>query len=144
MNENDVRTMLGRLANTADTQAPPPRINIRQAIIRRRRGRRLRMMKAGGSTLAVGAVVGVVVALAVPGGAPGGFAPDSTPSASASKSSPPGSARFNPLVPYASFGWLPAEYRPTGGTAPAATMSTQAESLSAQGSSSTSPTVLNL
>jgi hypothetical protein len=48
MDENDMRMVLGRLA---EAEGPPPRINVGQAINRGRRGRRLRMMTtAGGST----------------------------------------------------------------------------------------------
>jgi hypothetical protein len=127
MDENDVHTMLGRLA---DTEAPPPRIDIRQAINRGRRRRRLRVVKAAGSTLSLGAVVGVAVALAVPGGAPTGSTPGPGPSASASPALAP--ARFNPVVPFASFGWLPAGYTPGGGNAPgSADIGTQIEDLSA-------------
>lgn len=133
MDENDMRTMLGRLA---EAEGPPPRVNVRQAINRGRRGRRLRMMTTGGSTLAVGAVVGVVVALAVPGGARTGSAPESGAAAETGASAGASSvtaapARFNPLVPYASFGWLPAGYSPHGGAAPGALMTTKAEGLSA-------------
>jgi hypothetical protein len=127
MDEDDMRAMLGRLA---DAEGPPPRIDVRQAIVRGRRGRRLRTMTTGGSTLAVGAVVGVVVALAVPGAARTGSAPESGVSASASPATA-APARFNPLVPYASFGWLPAGFSPHGGAAPGAIMTAQAEGLSA-------------
>jgi hypothetical protein len=41
MDEDDMRAMLGRLA---DAEGPPPRIDVRQAIVRGRRGRRLRTM----------------------------------------------------------------------------------------------------
>jgi hypothetical protein len=97
VDEAAVRTLLGRLA---DTEPPPPRIDLDTAIARGRRGRRWRRVRASASVLlAAGAVAAVVAALLVPAQQPA-QRPDQQ-----ATGGPP--ARFNPLVPYAAFGWLP-------------------------------------
>jgi hypothetical protein len=116
MDEGDVRTMLNALAGT---EAPLARFDIDGAISRGRRGRKVRRARTGGAVFAIGAVIGVVVtALVVPGP---GKAPVTTPRGSSTAhasvqpsvqpSNQPSAAhvpeQFNPLVPYASFGWLP-------------------------------------
>jgi hypothetical protein len=98
----------------AGTEAPLARFDIDAAMARGLRGRRMRRARTGGSVFAIGAVIGMAVAvLVVPGPAK---APATTPqvSSTAPVTSQPTTApghvprQFNPLVPYASFGWLPA------------------------------------
>jgi len=140
VDENGARTLF---RNLADTEAPPARVDIGRAIVQGRRSRRLRRTGAGGSTLAIGALVGVIFTQFVVT-APTGTAvpsarmsessttsptfPSSTSpmphsttspiaspivSSSTSTGGPPLATpphAFNPLVPYASFGWLPQGY----------------------------------
>ena len=95
MDEAGLRTLLGRLA---DTEPPPARVDLDAAIARGRRGRRWRRVRAGiWALLAAGAVAAVVAALVVP----------AQPSAQRPAYGAAAPARFNPLVPYAEFGWLP-------------------------------------
>jgi hypothetical protein len=101
MPETGLRTLLSRLA---DTEAPPARFDLQQAISEGLRIRRWRRIRAYGSVLAAGIAVALLAlpvqrALHQPpaGGQP---QPGST-----------GPARFSTLVPYASFGWLPSGYR---------------------------------
>ncbi len=99
MDEAGVRTLLNQLA---DTEPPPARIDLDTAIARGRRGRRRRRVRAGVSVLlAAGAVAAVAAALLVPA-QPSPQQPDQQPTGG-----PAAPARFNPLVPYAEFGWLP-------------------------------------
>lgn len=131
-----MRTMLGELA---DTEAPAARIDLGRAISRGRRHRRWRRVAAGGSTLAVAAAAGAVVTLvAVPG--PGtAVMPNAGATSSASPAHRTGVVaapeRFDPLTPYASFGWLPAGYT-AGGFAVQPTSGTQSIHLSAEVESS--------
>jgi hypothetical protein len=98
VDEAGVRTLLNRLADTE----PPARIDLDAAIARGRRGRRWRRVRAGVSVLlAGGAAAAVAAALLVP--APRS---DQRP-AQQPTGGPAAPARFNPLVPYAKFGWLP-------------------------------------
>ena len=99
MDEAGVRTLLNRLA---DAEPPPARIDLDVAIAAGRRGRRWRRMRAGASALlAAGAAVAVVIALVGP----------ARESAQRPAQQATGGAvvpaRFNPLVPYAAYGWLP-------------------------------------
>jgi hypothetical protein len=117
----------------AGTEAPPTRVNVELA---RSRGRRKLRWRATGlaavPVLAALATVGVAVGVPVPFG-PGGNAasqrssaasPGATPathrplsSAGRTQVTPP--RRFNPLIPYAAFGWLPPDTLLNGGqTAP--------------------------
>jgi hypothetical protein len=148
VDETDVRTALTALADTA---APPARFNIDRTMADGRRGRRRRQAVAGGSALAVGAVIGAIVTMVVVANPASRVSPAVTPQAHATvhgslppiptgsaqptggvrptgSVQPTGSARpastakpagkgtpapddvpeqFNPLIPYASFGWLP-------------------------------------
>jgi hypothetical protein len=92
MNEQEVRSMLDDLA---DTPAPPPRVDVSRAVTVGRRQTRVRTWTsiAAASVLVVGLAAGVNYA--VSGGS----------TESATVASAP--ARFDPLVKYASFGWLP-------------------------------------
>ena len=150
MDEMHVRTLLSELA---DAEAPPARVDIDLAVNRGRRDRRWRQAISGGSTLAIAAVAGAVVTLvAVPGsgtavtphaGGPGtpvrsaSATPSAgtTPSASATVSSSTlpfvAPKQFDPMVPYASFGWLPAGYTTGGGAGSQLSVNTRSESLSA-------------
>lgn len=99
MDEAGLRTLLNRLA---DTEPPSARIDLDAAIAGGRRGRWRRRMRAGVSVLlAAGAAAAVVAALLVPA-QPSAQRPDQQPTVG-----PTVPARFNPLVPYAEFGWLP-------------------------------------
>jgi hypothetical protein len=112
VDEASVRTLLGQLA---DTEPPPARVDLDAAIAAGRRGRRWRRMRGGVLALAVAGAVAVVVAalLVVPAQRPGHQAAGATVTP----------ARFNVLVPYASFGWLPPGFKTgaAGGTMPAST-----------------------
>jgi hypothetical protein len=104
----------------AGTEAPPPRVDVELA--RSRGRRRLRWRAAGVAAvpvLAALATVGVAVGVPVPFG-PGGNAASQGSSAASPGTTPttrhPSSSagrqvtpprRFNPLIPYAAFGWLP-------------------------------------
>jgi len=97
LDEHAVRTLLHEAARTP---APPSAVDVDAA--RRRGSRRLRARRAA---LPVLAVVALAAALTVPGGLLSGH-PERT------VASPVVDApwQFNPLVPYASFGWLPPGY----------------------------------
>jgi len=97
MNEQEVRTFLDDLA---DTPAPPPRVDVPRAVAVARRQARVRTWTstAAASVLVVGLAVGVNYT--VTGGSPASTESGSVVSAP---------ARFDPLVEYASFGWLPEE-----------------------------------
>jgi hypothetical protein len=99
VDEAGLRTLLNRLAGT---EPPPARIDLDVAIARGRRGRRWRRVRAGVSVLlAAGAAAAVAAALLVPAQR-SAQRPDQQPTGG-----PAVPARFNPLVPYAEFGWLP-------------------------------------
>jgi hypothetical protein len=166
VDETNVRTALTALADTA---APPARFNIDRTMADGRRGRRRRQAVAGGSALAVGAVIGAVVTMVVVANPASRVTPAVTPQARATAHAslqpmptgsvqptgsaqpagsvqPTGSVRptstaqrtgkvtpapgdvpeqFNPLIPYASFGWLPTGYTTAGaGQSVAATNAT--------------------
>ena len=112
MDEASVRTLLGRLA---DTEPPPARIDLAAAIAAGRRGRRWRWLRLGGPVLLAAAAAGAVVAALLTG-------PAQRPEPQAT-GGPAASARFNVLVPYASFGWRPPGFREgaAGGTMPRTT-----------------------
>jgi hypothetical protein len=97
LDEHAVRTLLHEAARTPE---PPSAVDVDAA--RRRGSRRLRTRRAA---LPVLAVVAVAAALTVPGGLLHGHSERTV-------ASPVVNApwQFNPLVPYASFGWLPPGY----------------------------------
>jgi hypothetical protein len=97
LDEHAVRTLLQQAARTPE---PPSAVDVDAA--RRRGSRRLRARRAALPVLAVAALA---AALTVPGGLLSGH-PERTV-ASPAVDAP---WQFNPLVPYASFGWLPPGY----------------------------------
>jgi len=97
LDEHAVRTLLHEAARTPE---PPSAVDVQAA--RRRGGRQLRARRAA---LPVLAVVALAAALTVPGGLLSRH-PERTV-ASPAVDAP---WQFNPLVPYASFGWLPPGY----------------------------------
>lgn len=101
MDENGMRTLL---RETADTDLPPARVDLDQAIAAGRQQRRMRLAGIAGSAVAV---VAVAVVIAVSGVVSPASPPRKpiAPSASGQVSAPD---RFNPLVPYAAFSRLPA------------------------------------
>jgi len=111
MDENDVRSALA--VAVRDDDAPPCGISIAQA---RRRGRRrlrlLRIYLPGAAPVAAAVVVALVITLpaALSSGPSGPRARPGPARASAPTVAP---SRFNPLEPYASFGWLPAGFSTT-------------------------------
>jgi hypothetical protein len=145
MDEAALRTMLNALA---DTEAPQARFDVDGAVSRGRRGRRQRRARTGGTVFAIGVVIGVVMtALVVPGP---GKAPATTPRGSSTAHAsiqpsiqPTGRAtpvpervpqQFNPLIPYASFGWLPKGLTTVG---EAGSTSNDSTALTAAGKSAT-------
>jgi hypothetical protein len=97
LDEHAVRTLLHEAARSPE---PPSAVDVDAA--RRRGSRRLRARRAA---LPVLAVVALAAALTVPGGLLSGHSERTV-------ASPVVNApwQFNPLVPYASFGWLPPGY----------------------------------
>src|SRR5215469_2514491 len=105
MDETAVRALLAVAAQDAD--APPCGVSVPLARSRgRRRLRLLRVYLPGAAPLAAGVAVALVISLptALRDGASGTGLRPGRASAAAPIAAPP---RFNPLVPYASFGWLP-------------------------------------
>jgi hypothetical protein len=108
MVESQLRELFGQLASS---EPPPSRVDIGLARSRGRRSR-LRVRRAGIAgvpVVAAAAVAGVILAVGAAPGLPARFG--TTPSAGTSpRTVQPAQApsQFNPLIPYASFGWLPA------------------------------------
>jgi hypothetical protein len=112
MDESAVRELLDLAVR--DDDAPPCQVSVGLA---RRRGRqRLRLLRVylpGAAPVAAAVAVGLVLTLSagLRGGEPGGSGLSrSTPAAQAPVVAP---RSFNPLVPYVSFGWLPAGFSGT-------------------------------
>jgi hypothetical protein len=132
MDETDVRGVLTTLAATA---APPARFDVGRAVADGRRGRRRRQAVAGGSALAVGAVIGAVVTivLAITPGTPPAVAPAAhasvTPTAQGTRTPGMVPEWFNPLVPYARFGWLPRGYTTSAAGGPLVMAATNATTI---------------
>lgn len=102
--EHAVRTLLHAAARTPE---PPSAVDV--AAARRRGSRQLRVRRAALPALAL---VALAAALTVPHGLLSGHsertvAPPQPPATSPAVEAP---WQFNPLVPYASFGWLPPGY----------------------------------
>ena len=108
MDETGVRALLECVA---DDPAPPSRVDI--AAARQRGRRRIRRHRAAlaAAPLAAAAAVALVVSGVIPAslglGRGGGLHPGPVTPRS----------RFNPLQPYAAFGWLPPSFSATAGTA---------------------------
>jgi hypothetical protein len=120
MDETGARALLERIANT---EAPAARVDIDRAIrAGRRRLRRRRASAAGASAVAVAAVIALITGVITPAGGRGSHAGPPASGSSATASSRPAVAprEFNPLRPYAFFGWLPAGYSTS--SAPSATL----------------------
>ena len=99
MDEAGARALMERLSAT---EQPPSRVDI--GLARQRGGtllRRRRWALAGAPLLAAGAVVALVLGIGAITGGGGGPRIPSVPSAPALRHP------FNPLAPYAAFGWLP-------------------------------------
>lgn len=106
MDETGVRSLL---AGVADDPAPPSRVDIAAARQRGRRRVRRRRAALAAAPLAAAAAVALVVSGMIPASL--GHGRDS------SQPGPPTPrARFNPVVPYAAFGWLPAGFSTAAGT----------------------------
>jgi hypothetical protein len=109
-------------AQLGDGDQPPARVSVTAATSRGRsmlRWRRVRL--SAPPMLAASAVLAVALTGALPAGRSGGHPAARTPASShAAKQPPPRTVapdRFSLLVPYASFGWLPAGYSlRSGGT----------------------------
>jgi hypothetical protein len=121
MDEMNLRTMLGELA---ETPAPPARIDVNRAMRRGRRHRRLRRAGVGSSIMTIAVAAATASLVAVPRS-------HATPSRPANQQVLVAPDHFNPLVPYASFGWLPAGFSAhgpyTGGSSNAISVSPDAE-----------------
>jgi hypothetical protein len=103
MGESLARVWLARMA---EADPPPSRVNVERA---RSRGRRaLRRRRAGQAGAPAMAVLAVIVVLATSGSAfrPAGTGHGSRRGAERQPAVSP-VRQFNPLVPYAAFGWLP-------------------------------------
>ncbi len=118
MDEDGARALLERLADDA---APPSWVDV--GLARQRGRRKLRWRRAGvpaASALAVATVIAALASGLIPAGprSPGHSPADSRPASPAGPLTAP--AAFNPLIPYAAFGWLPAGHVfQTGETSPA-------------------------
>jgi len=116
MDEDWTRALLTRIA---DDPEPPARIDIQAArcLGRRRVRARLFAQVAAGPlaiALAVGAIVIAPHALVARTQHPVPAAPAARPSATKATPPAPAPAKFNPLVPYATFGWLPSGFSEGG------------------------------
>jgi hypothetical protein len=121
VDDTGVRALLARVA---DDPAPPSRVDI--AAARQRGRRRIRWHRAAlaAAPLAAAAAVALVVSGIIPaslGFGPGGLRPGPETARS----------RFNPLQPYAAFGWLPAGFSTAAGAAMPSANQDQATTLSA-------------
>ncbi len=106
MDEAGVRALLARVS---DDPAPPSRVDI--AAARQRGRRRIRRHRAAlaAAPLAAAAAVAVVLSGVIPASLGHGRGSRQT-------GPPAPSSRFNPVVPYAAFGWLPAGFTTAAGT----------------------------
>lgn len=104
MDEHAVRTLLRTLA---DTPEPPSAVDV--AAARRRGRRRLRIRRVA---VPLSAAVAVVTVLTVPRALDSGHSERTvaSPRHTASSTAFTAPEQFSPLVPYASFGWLPAGF----------------------------------
>jgi hypothetical protein len=113
VDEYGVRTLL---RSVADGEVPPARVDLDQAIAGGRRQRRRWAVTAAGSGLAIvlaaGAFVAATVSVNSRATTPPQARPTATGTAAGRTPAMPGAApsQFNPLTPYAEFGWLPGGY----------------------------------
>jgi hypothetical protein len=107
MDETAVRELLNLAA--LDKDAPPCQVSIRLARSRGRRRRLHRIYLPGAAPVAAAAAVVLIITLstALGGGSSGRSLGSAGPRAAGPAVAP---SSFNPLVPYASFGWLPAGF----------------------------------
>ncbi len=103
LDESSARAWLAQLA---DADAPPSKVNVEQAHGRGRRA--LRWRRAGQAGIPAIALLAAVVVLVTSGSAfrSAGPGPGSRATAARTRAVNP-VQQFNPLVPYAAFGWLP-------------------------------------
>ncbi len=106
MDEAGVRALLARVA---DDPAPPSRVEI--AAARQRGRRRIRRHRAAlaAAPLAAAAAVALVLSGVIPASLGHGRG-------SRQPGPPAPRSRFNPVVPYAAFGWLPTGFTTAAGT----------------------------
>ncbi len=98
----------------AGLEQPPAQVSIRQAIQQARsRLRRRWLSTVGTPVLAAGAVLAIVVTGAIPSSQLG--SPPRRPAIARTPKPVLAPRQFNPLVPYAAFGWLPAGESAGGG-----------------------------
>lgn len=103
MDEARARALLELAAATAP---PAARVDIQLARSNGRRKLRWRRVgQAGAPALAVLAIIAVVTATAAPSGTDGHAAERPATTSAHGRVAPP--RQFNPLIPYAAFGWLP-------------------------------------
>jgi hypothetical protein len=117
MDETGTRALLERVAST---EPPPSQVNVAAARSRGRRKLRWRRARLSTSTLAVAVAVALIVIGVVPvsldsgpSGEPSGD--QSGPAATGLSNAVPTRSHFSVLVPYASFGWLPAGFSVSAG-----------------------------
>jgi hypothetical protein len=117
MDEPGTRALLERVAST---EPPPSQVNVAAARSRGRRKLRWRRACLSTSTLAVAVAVALISSGVVPvslGSGPSGepSGDHSGPAAAGLSNAVPGRSHFSVLVPYASFGWLPAGFSVSAG-----------------------------
>jgi hypothetical protein len=104
MNEQDVRTLLDDLASTP---APPSQVDVQRAVTTVRRQARTRAwVSAAAAILVVGLGAGITYATMDNSAPATGSTPTNAPTTAPVTSAP---TRFDPLVQYASFDWLPSD-----------------------------------
>jgi len=106
MDEAGVRALLTRVA---DEPAPPSRVDITAARQRGRRRIRRHRVALAAAPLAAAAAVALVLSGVIPASLVHGRG-------SRQPGPPVPRSRFNPVVPYAAFGWLPAGFTTAAGT----------------------------
>lgn len=108
MDETAVRDLLERIASE---DAPPSRVRVALARSHGRRRIRLRRVYLPTAVAPIAAAVAVGLIASLSAGVHGGRAPVQATVRPRPINAP---TRFNPVLPYASFGWLPAGYSVTG------------------------------
>lgn len=107
MVESQLRELYEQLASS---EPPPSRADVGLAVSRGRR--RFRVRRAGIASVpavAAAAIAGVILAVGAVPGIPARVGTTPSPGSSPRTAQPAQApSRFNPLIPYASFGWLPA------------------------------------